>query len=231
MNFADGAVNMKKNPNLKLERIDTLHLKVANVLRQEILNGNIEPGERLVQEELATTLGVSRMPIREALRILEAEGLVELQPHRGAVVRSLGMEDVEEIYALRALLEEVATRKSVDKLTEEEIARLEQLTQIMKKSEGSEEFVNANIEFHSLLMKHCPWERLNTMIEKLWNGFPQQTPTMLPRQMEFSNQEHDEILKAVKNRDSKRASQLIAKHIKRTGESLVKNLNKKSKSQ
>ena len=222
---------MKKNPNLKLERIDTLHLKVANVLRQEILNGNFEPGERLVQEELAATLGVSRMPIREALRILEAEGLVELQPHRGAVVRSLGADDVEEIYALRAQLEELAVRQSAGMLTPEDIARLEQLTVIMKNSEETDEFVNANIEFHSLLMSHCPWDRLNSMIEKLWNGFPQQTPTMLPGQTDTSNKETDAILEAVKAGDSKRASQFVAKHIKRTGETLVKNMNKKRQAQ
>ncbi|MDQ0219519.1 GntR family transcriptional regulator [Peribacillus cavernae] len=215
---------MKKNLNLKLEDRDTLHLKVTNVIRQEILNGNIEPGERLVQEDLAHSLGVSRMPIREALRLLEAEGLIQLEPHKGAIVKSMEVEDVEEIYELRSRLEGLAVSKSADKLSGEAIVELEKLTIQMKNSEEVEDFVKANIEFHSILMKHCTWKRLTAMIEKLWNGFPQHTPTMLSGQIDKSNKEHEEILEAVKRKDAEHAGVLISNHIKRTGVLLVKNM-------
>ncbi|KQU25863.1 hypothetical protein ASG65_14770 [Bacillus sp. Leaf13] len=220
---------MKKNLNLKLEDRDTLHLKVTNVIRQEILNGNFEPGERLVQEELANSLGVSRMPVREALRLLEAEGLIQLEPHKGAIVKSMDVEDVEEIYEMRSKLEGLAVSISANKLSEEEIIELEKLTMQMKNNNEEEDFVKANIEFHSILMKHCNWKRLIGVIEKLWNGFPQQTPTMLSGQIDQSNKEHEEILEAIKRNDAEHAGVLVSNHIKRTGNLLVKNMQENRK--
>lgn len=217
---------MSKKVDLKLENRDTLDLKVCNVLRKAILQGDFQPGERLIQEELASSLGVSRMPVREALRRLETEGLITLSPHRGAIVKSLNAEDVKEIYELRSTLEEKAVTKSVEHLNVEEISRLEELTQIMKQSESAEEFVEANIEFHRILIKHCPWNRLVSFIETLWNGFPQQTPHMVPGQVELSNQEHDSILTAVKDGNAKMAGKLLAIHISRTGDALVKTIQK-----
>src|SRR5699024_11854845 len=85
----------------------TLQYKVTTKLREVIMKGDFELGERLVQEEWARKLGVSRMPIREALRQLEVEGLVKLEPRKGAIVTPISSEDIEEIYQLRALLEEI----------------------------------------------------------------------------------------------------------------------------
>lgn len=217
---------MNKNVNLKLEDRDTLHLKVCNVLRKAILQGDFEPGERLIQEELASELEVSRMPIREALRKLETEGLIELVPHRGAIVKPLNIEDVEEIYTLRATLEKLAVSKSVSRTTPEDIQRMEYLVGQMKMTNDAEVFVDLNVEYHRLLMKHCPWNRLLSFIETLWNGFPQQTPDMLPGQMELSNQEHDEMLQAVKDGDADKAASLISHHIERTGRYLIESLRK-----
>lgn len=218
-----------KKLNLQLEDRDTLHLKVANVLRKAILQGDLEPGERLIQEELATALGVSRMPVREALRKLEIEGLIELVPHRGAIVKSLNIEDVEEIYVLRATLERLAVKGSVEKMKEEDIKRLEFLTSSMKGAGDPEDFVEANIEFHRLLMKHCSWGRLLSFIETLWNGFPQQTPHMLPNQVYLSNKEHDEILEAVKTCQSEKAADLLYDHIYRTGQMLLESIRNSNK--
>ncbi|HET7627757.1 MAG TPA: GntR family transcriptional regulator [Bacillales bacterium] len=215
---------MNKKVDLKLEDRDTLHLKVCNVLRKAILQGDFAPGERLIQEDLAKALGVSRMPVREALRRLETEGLIKLMPHRGAIVKSLNAEDVDEIYSLRAELEKLAASKSVDKMKEEDIAELEQLVEDMNAMDDLEQFVEANIEFHRLLMKYCEWERLLSFIETLWNGFPQQTPHMLTGQVDLSKQEHEEILWAVKERDAAKASKLLANHISRTGKSLMESI-------
>jgi len=217
---------MNKNLDLKLEDRDTLHLKVCNVLRKAILQGDFEPGERLIQEELAKALDVSRMPVREALRKLETEGLIELVPHRGAIVKPFNVQDIEEIYTLRAELESLAVSKSVGSIKQEDIQKLENLTKQMKKSIEAEEFVEANIEYHRMLMKHCSWKRLLSFIETLWNGFPQQTPHMLAGQVDLSNQEHDEILNAVKDGDADRAASLLADHIKRTGKSLIESIHK-----
>lgn len=222
---------MEKNLNLKLEDRDTLHLKVCNVLRKAILEGNFEPGERLKQEELAGALGVSRMPVREALRKLETEGLIELVPHRGAIVKSFNTDDVEEIYELRSSLEKMAVQKSVKHMTPEDISELDRLTSEMKNTNDAERFVNANIQFHRILTKHCSWDRLLSFIETLWNGFPQQTPHMLSGQVELSNQEHDHILQAVKKNDALKAADLVSRHISRTGEALIENIEKSQSGQ
>ncbi|WFT76829.1 GntR family transcriptional regulator [Halobacillus naozhouensis] len=210
--------------NLKLEDKNTLHLKVCNVLRKAILQGDFEPGQRLIQSELADSLGVSRMPIRESLRKLESEGLVKLEPHRGAIVKAMNVEDIEEIYHLRACLEKLAVEQSVPHLTAGDISELKRLMEEMEGTEDPEVFVQANISYHHLLIKRCNWNRLLSFIETLWNGFPQQTPTLLPGQMDLSNQEHQQILDAVNEKDESKAAVLVSEHIKRTGEALVNSL-------
>lgn len=221
---------MSKKLDLKLENRDTLHLKVCNVLRKAILQGDFEPGQRLIQSELAESLDVSRMPIREALRKLEAEGLVKLEPHRGAIVKPMNVEDVEEIYELRANLEKMAVQKSVPKMTKEDLRKLEKLVKEMEKAEDSDDFISSNIAFHHLLIKRCPWSRLLSFIETLWNGFPQQTPTLLSGQVDFSNVEHRQILSAVEEGDADKAAGLVTEHIRRTGTALVENMSINSRS-
>ncbi|TWI58106.1 GntR family transcriptional regulator [Halalkalibacter nanhaiisediminis] len=215
---------MKDKIDLRIEERDTLHLKVCSVLRKAILKGDFKPGERLVQSELAESMGVSRMPIREALRKLETEGLVSLEPHKGAIIKPIKMEDIIEIYELRSFLESKAVELSVEHLTKDEINQLEDLVNEMSTAKSIDAFVESNIIFHKLLIKHCHWTRLTTFIETLWNGFPQETPQIISGQLEKSNVEHQEILQVVKNKDSKKASSLISAHISRTGSELVARL-------
>ncbi|MED4584941.1 GntR family transcriptional regulator [Brevibacillus choshinensis] len=217
---------MSRKFELRLEshELDTLHIKVCRVLREAILRGHFQPGERLVQEELASSLGVSRMPVREALRKLETEGLVIIEPHRGAIVKSLSVEDIQEIYGLRSQFEKMAVEMSVEHMVQDDIDQLEELVVAMEHSKDATEFIECNIEFHRLLISRCPWKRLVTFIETLWNGFPQQTPQMLRDQTEKSNKEHREILQAIKKRNAAEAGKLVHGHIKRTGDNLVKSL-------
>ena len=209
---------------MESHELDTLHLKVSRVLREAILRGHFKPGERLVQEELASSLGVSRMPVREALRKLEAEGLVVIEPHRGAIVTSLSVEDIREIYGLRAPLEKLAVEMSVRQMGEGTIARLDELVLQMGQADDPGVFIDLNIEFHRLLISHCPWKRLISFIETLWNGFPQQTPHLLSGQTEISNREHREILQAIRQGDAEQAGELVYRHISRTGENLVRSI-------
>ena len=206
---------------LRLSNQDMLPTKVVNILRNKILNGEYQPDEKLVQSTLAEQLGVSRMPIREALKKLELEGLVTIEPHRGAVVKSITIEDIKEIYTLRAELEKLALSLSIPRLTELDLNQLKVKLSEMEQSENVEDFVSANIEFHRLMIKGCSWKRLLSFIETLWNGFPQHTPHLLPEQVQKSNAEHKEILTAILNKDSEKASMLLGMHIERTGNSLV----------
>jgi DNA-binding GntR family transcriptional regulator len=209
---------------LRLENRDMLHTRVVSVLRNAIVRGDFKPRERLVQSTLAEQLGVSRMPIREALRKLESEGLVSIEPHRGAIVNSISIEDIEEVYGLRSQLEQQAALLSVTKLTNEDLDLLQQIYEKMEQTNVVEEFVIANIEFHRLIISRCSWKRLHNFIDTLWTGFPQQTPHILPNQMKESNVEHKAILDAAKKRDHELTAMLLGDHIQRTGESLVAQL-------
>lgn len=217
---------MKKN-SLKPADRELLHLKVANVIRKAIFDGSLKPGERLIQEDLAEVLGVSRMPVREAIYKLEMEGLIKVTSNGGAIVKSLNVEDIEEIYKIRATLEKMAVFKSIKGLQPEDVLELEKLVKKMEKTTKPEVFVQANIEFHKLLIKYCPWDRLLSFIETLWNGFPQQTPTIIQNQISNSNKEHIEILNAVRAKDPVLASVLIEEHITRTGDAIVQSLREK----
>ena len=208
----------------RIENRDTLHLKVCNVIREAILKEEFKPGERLKQADLAEVLGVSRMPVREAFRILESEGLIKLEPHKGAVVKSIRMDDIEEIYALRAELEKMAMLQSFDTLTEEDVQQLSLLADKMELCEEVADFIGFNIEFHRLLIERCKWERLNTFISTLWNGLPQQTPHFIKGQKDLSNVEHRAILHAILRNEKEAAADLLSKHISRTGEMLIRQL-------
>jgi DNA-binding GntR family transcriptional regulator len=217
---------MSPKYDLRIENRDTLHLKVSNVIREAIIRGDFKPGERLKQSDLAESLGVSRMPIREAFRKLESEGLIELEPHKGAIVKSIKIDDIEEIYTLRAQLEKMAVFQSVGRFSEQDLKRLSELADQMDSAEDVEDFVSFNIEFHKLLIKHCRWNRLNTFISSLWSGFPQQTPHLIQGQTETSNKEHRQILDAILNNEKEKAAELVAEHILRTGDLLIQSLKK-----
>ncbi|RFU64548.1 GntR family transcriptional regulator [Peribacillus saganii] len=221
---------MSMKQGLRIDNRDTLHLKVCNVIREAIIRGDFKPGERLKQSDMAEQLGVSRMPVREAFRKLESEGLIILEPHKGAIVKSIQVEDVAEIYALRAELERIAVEQSADLLTNDDTQQLSYLADQMETAEDVDDFVQYNIDFHKLLIKRCNWERLNTFITTLWNGLPQQTPHLLEGQTEMSNKEHRAIINAIQNKEKGKAGKLVAEHIKRTGEKLINSLEKEGQS-
>lgn len=209
----------------------TLQYKVTNKLRELILKGEFRMGERLMQEEWAQKLGVSRMPLREALRQLEVEGLVRIEPRRGAVVTPISVEDIEEIYQLRALLEGQAVVKSLPYLGNEEIQELEDLYHAMIKLKADESdvevFMKLNSEFHRILRESCPWRRIQGFIETLWKGIPPYTPSLLTNHLADSNEEHRLMLEYVKQKDEVQLRRITEKHILRTKENLIEMMMKK----
>lgn len=121
--------------------------RAAGVLRHAISSGILAPGERLPQESLARLLDVSRMPIRAALRQLEAEGLVELRPHRGATVRALAANELADLYEMRILVETFALRRTVRAIDDEQIERLEWLVADLDSSTDPEASLRARHDF------------------------------------------------------------------------------------
>ncbi|MFB4165725.1 GntR family transcriptional regulator [Alteribacillus sp. JSM 102045] len=204
----------------------TLQYRVTTKLREAILKGQFKVGERLIQEEWAEKLGVSRMPIREAIRQLEVEGLVRTEPRRGAIVTPISVEDIEEIYQLRALLEGQAVEKSLPNLGKEEIKDLESLYEQMISLEASEkdveEYMELNAHFHKILREGCPWRRIHGIIETLWKGIPPYTPSLLSNHLEESHQEHYLMVQYVKENKPKQLRETMEKHILRTQEYLIR---------
>ncbi|MFZ3579356.1 GntR family transcriptional regulator [Virgibacillus sp. DJP39] len=203
----------------------TLQYKVTTKLREVILKGNFEEGDRLVQEEWATKLGVSRMPIREALRQLEVEGLVRMEPRRGAIVTPISISDIKEIYQLRAILEGEAVERSLPFLEQEDIKELELLYKEMiplgDNEKDVEEFMKLNADFHRILRHGCPWRRIHSMIDTLLKGIPLYTPSLLPGHLKESHKEHSDMIHYIKNNEAIKLRKVVGKHILRTRDNLI----------
>lgn len=198
---------------------DTLDMQIYSALRQAILNGDLSGGERLVQEEIAQRMNTSRIPVRDALKRLVADGLVTVDERGRHYVASFGLEDVGEVYGLRALLEPHAIDLATEALTEQDLHELEDLVSAMEaaaRSKDADRFVELNQLFHLSLYEPSGQRRLLRMIEGLWSGMPPRTPIAIPGQMAASAREHRALLEAVRRRDPKTAAQLLRDHINRT---------------
>ena len=194
--------------------------RVADHLRTEILGGAIGPGERVRQEEIAQRLGASRIPVREALRMLEAEGLVEHEANKGARVPRLGMHEVDVIYRMREHLEPLALSESLPLLPEAEIDRLAALQDEIEAGVDIVRFLELDREFHLGTYGGCPIEQLTTTVVRLWNATQHYRRAFMaltgPGRMWVVNAEHRLLLDAVRRRDEVDAGRFLAGHIRRT---------------
>ncbi len=140
---------------------------VADRLREAILRGQLKPGQKLDQNELAELLNVSRSPVREALRTLAAEGLVEVYPHRGAVVAELSPEEFEEISIIRVVLEGMAARLAAPHIDDERIALLTDVLAELENTTDLDRWVELNRRFHNTIYQAVHRPRLLSFIENL----------------------------------------------------------------
>ena len=160
----DYKFNINSNEYLPLRDV------VFNTLRDAILTGKLEPGERLMENQLAEKLGVSRTPIREALRMLELENLVELTPRKGAQVLDMSEKDVVNVLEIREVLEGLATQLACKKMTNELFQELKQAEQEMEQSvqqENIEKMVNADERFHDVIFLSTENEKLIQIFNNL----------------------------------------------------------------
>lgn len=194
--------------------------RVADYLRDAILAGEIGPGEWIRQEEVADRFGASRLPVREALRILEAEGLTEHTPNKGARVPKLGMHEVDVIYQMRERLEPLALTESIPHLTSAELERLEEVQRRIEQNTEVAEFLALDREFHLLTYSGCPIEPLNGMVTRLWNSTQHYRRAFVsisgPGRMWVVNAEHRLLLDAIERRDTVDAERYLGGHIRRT---------------
>ena len=194
--------------------------RVAAYLREAILGGELRPGDRIRQEEVAARLGASRLPVREALRMLEAEGLTEHEPHKGARVPRLTQHEVEVIYRMRERLEPLALVESLPRLGTADHERLEEVQGRIEENDDLEKFLDLDREFHMLTYSGCSIEPLNQNITRLWNSTQHHRRAYVAlggrSRMWIVNAEHRLILDAVVRRDASDAERYLEGHIRRT---------------
>lgn len=138
----------------------SLGQSVADSLRDAVYSGRLQPGQRIGQVQVARELGVSQTTVREALTILEHEGLVDREANQGAVVRQLSRPDIEEIVTLRAALEGMAVRRLIRQANPEHVAQLRQNIRAMQASRGARDLAELDLDFHELLLRLAGHQRL-----------------------------------------------------------------------
>lgn len=194
--------------------------RIADHLREAILRGDLRPGDRIRQEEVAERFGASRLPVREALRMLEAEGLTEHETHKGARVPRLSQHEVEVIYQMRERLEPLALVESLAALDADALDRIESVQLRIEANGDVDEFLELDREFHMLTYTGCTIDPLMWMVRRLWNSTQHYRRAFVqlsgPGRMWVVNAEHRLIMDAVERRDPVDAERHLAGHIRRT---------------
>ncbi|MDO8211734.1 GntR family transcriptional regulator [Conexibacter sp. CPCC 206217] len=194
---------------------------IARHVREAILSGRLAPGTRVRQEALARRFGVSRIPVREALRQLESQGLVVLVPHSGARVARLDLAEHLELYRIREALEPIAIAESAPRLSDEQLAELHRLQQEISAAVDDEpRWLELDRRFHLGSYAAAEMPRLLALIDDLWNTtqhYRRAYRTMLATaDFDFVDLDHRYILDALDRRDPVDAEQRIRSHIRRT---------------
>ncbi len=211
---------MKKEHELKVNMNEYLPLRdvVFNTLRQAILRGELEPGERLMEIQLAERLGVSRTPIREAIRKLELEGLVLMIPRKGAEVASISEKSLRDVLEVRRSLEELASELACQRMTAEQIEELRSAQREFAAAveEGSiMRMAECDEHFHDLIYEGTGNTRLiqilNNLREQMYRYRLEYIKDADKRQMLLA--EHDGILKAIEGRRGAEARRVMREHI------------------
>jgi DNA-binding GntR family transcriptional regulator len=211
--------------------------RLAGAIQAQVLSGAMPIGTRLRQEALATEFGVSRTPVREALRQLQATGLVELLPNRGAVVRGPSAREIREAYEVRAELEGLAAELAAGRISDRELARLREAQALFRKSvttliarrtrrpalwKDESVWVRANDLFHQAILDAAANGRLNDTIADLHRSFPRDLTWAAlsgsSRLLEQNVEQHEAILAAIDQRDPAEARRRMIEHVRSAGE-------------
>ncbi|HEY1653587.1 MAG TPA: GntR family transcriptional regulator [Candidatus Tumulicola sp.] len=195
-------------------------------LRHDIVSGRLTPGSPLRQDEIARSLGVSPVPIRETFLRLQAEGLVEIRPRRGAIVSDLSAAEIEELNEMRTALESLALRKAMPNITDADLRKAQTLLDLIDRR--PESWVELNAAFHSIIYKPAARPRLLNAILSLQLNVER----YLHREVEVTNnvassqREHRRLLALIKKGKTEEACSLLSAHILEPGRILVSELRK-----
>jgi DNA-binding GntR family transcriptional regulator len=210
------SMSIKNQPLEKNDSPVSAQDQVFENLRNAILSGVLPPGHRLLQDEIAIELAVNRMAVREALLKLEGDNLVDFHPYKGFTVASFTLDDLREIYYLRAILEGAAAGLAANNLSEDELQELEQICLRMEKClEGNDltEMSNLNAAFHEKIYAAAKSPRLFKMIARLWNSFPKSSIAFLTLRAPVMVTEHKIIYEALRKRNPQEAREKVEENL------------------
>jgi len=191
--------------------------RVADVLRKAIFQGTLRPGQELKQAELAQQLGISRIPVREALQMLERDGLILVQGNRRAIVSPITDYSISDHYDIRSMLEgEAAARASMHPEKFEALVGAQAAVEAVARQRQMAEYVRLNKSFHNAIWEAAGSAQLVAILENLWKGLPPHLPELLPDQMDRSIIEHRKIVDAIKSGIPEVARSAMSKHVIRS---------------
>lgn len=223
---------METNFKVSMDEYLPLRDVVFNTLRQAILRGELKPGERLMEIQLANKLGVSRTPIREAIRKLELEGLVLMIPRKGAEVAEITEKSLRDVLEVRRALEELAVQIACDKISATQIEVLRLTAQAFKdglQSEDVTKIAEADVKFHDVIYEATGNQRLiqllNNLREQMYRYRVEylKRPEVYPKLLE----EHEEIIIAIEKRKKNEASRIVCQHVDNQVEAVIGTLKAK----
>lgn len=209
---------MEPNFNVTMNEYLPLRDVVFNTLRQAILKGELKPGERLMEIKLANKLGVSRTPIREAIRKLELEGLVLMIPRKGAEVADISEKSLKDVLEVRKALEELSVQLTCDRITKEEIVELKQAAEHFKrvlKNKDITEIAEADVRFHDVIYTATKNQKLIQLLNNLREQMYRYRIEYLKQEEVYPKliREHEEIIERIKNKDKDAATHIVCQHI------------------
>ena len=212
---------------IKLDSYQPLREVVCESLRDAIRRGVLKPGDRIMEIQLAEELGVSRTPVREAIRKLELEGYVIMMPRRGTYVASMSIRDINEIFEIRTALDSLSYGLAAERITEEEREQLQRLLVVIGghiEDNDMEKIVDADIEFHDMLYRAARNERLVSVISNLRDQLTRfRTLSMsYPGRLQATLEEHKAIVDAISRGDVKAARKAAERHMENSEKTLLK---------
>ena len=202
---------------MKLSRA-TYHVQVADRLRNMIMTGKLVEGDKINENELCETMGISKTPLREALRVLSGEGLIRLVANRGAFVAKPTFEEIAEMFDVMSLLEAFCARAACRKMTARDFTRLEKLHAKLEtafEKRDQEEYIRFNNQYHALVQEIAGNRTLNQIVTGLRKKILlyRFQSLNLPTRFEHSIREHRELLEAFRQREAATAETLMREHL------------------
>lgn len=208
-----------------LKKAMPARVQITAILRKALFSGEYKSGDVLSLTGIAEQLGISRTPVREAFQTLEAEGLIELQMNRGAIVKPIGKKFITDHYEMRALLESEAAARAAVRRLPECAALLQKLHSLLARIRdvSAEEYEDLNLAVHTAIWTAADNERLYKFLASLWNGPSVGFTASKLEHYTQSTQEHIGVLQAIERGDAEAARKIMTQHIDRSLDNILKN--------